>query len=372
MKSMAPSLEPPLAPSGDAREVAHDVSNLLTAIIGAADAVLERSGIDPETRADVAHIREGARRGTGLVQRLRGGAPDEPGFISVNATIDATSRLLAHRLGANIALTIALGEPDFQVRADPSQLDRLLLNLVANARHAMSSGGSVTLATSRRMMFHTESRVPDTIPPGDYGVISVTDTGSGIPREALPRIFEPGVSSRRHAGGSGLGLASVRDIVSQCDGFVAVESVEAGGTRFEIFLPAHDAKAQPAPPTQPAATTGTVLLVEDDPVVRQIAERVLHRAGWAVLSTESAEDALEVLKKARCDLVISDVAMPGMDGVALARHVQEAHPDLPIILTSGYERAATEDGFGTRNFVFLTKPYGQEDLLAAVARVAAS
>jgi two-component system cell cycle sensor histidine kinase/response regulator CckA len=363
---------PPKAPNDDTREVAHDVSNLLTAIIGAADAVLERSGIDPEARADVAHIREGARRGAGLVQRLRGGTTDALGFISVNATIRATSRLLAHRLGANIALTIALGEPDFQVRADPSQLDRLLLNLVANARHAMADGGTVTLVTSRRMMFHAETRFPDTIPPGDFGVISVTDTGSGIPREALPRIFEPGVSSRRHAGGSGLGLASVRDIVSRCDGFVAVESVKAGGTRFEIFLPGHDAVAQPGPAAPPAATTGTVLLVDDDPIVRQIAERVLHRAGWVVLPAESAEDALEILKKARCDLVISDIAMPGMDGVALARHVQEARPDLPIILTSGYERTTTEDGFGIGNFVFLTKPYGQEDLLEAVARVAAS
>jgi two-component system cell cycle sensor histidine kinase/response regulator CckA len=355
----------------DARQLVHDFSNLLTALIGAADAVLERSELDPETRDDVRHIREGVRRGSGMIRRLRGDAPEQPGLISVNDTIRATSRLLAHRLGTNIALTLALGEPDAWVRAEPSQLDRLLLNLIANASYAMPGGGTVTLGSARRVIGAAQPRMPDTIPPGDFGVITVADTGTGIARDQLSRIFEPGISSRGHEGGSGLGLSSVRDIVRQSGGFLAVESVEGRGTRFEIFLPHRHDRTPAGPKPRSVVATGTVLLVEDDLLVRQIAERVLHRAGWTVLCADSAEHALEVLKDSFCDLMISDVAMPGMDGVTLARHVQTLRPGLPIILTSGYERSATEDGYDTKDVTFLAKPYGQDDLLAAVTLVAA-
>ena len=355
----------------EARELAHDLNNLLTAIIGAADAVLDRSGIDPDTRADVAHIREGAYRGAALVGRPGTRIAEALAVISVNETIRATSRLLAHRLGANVALTLDLGEFDGGARVEPSQLDRVLLNLIANARFAMPAGGAVTLRTERRIVPLPEERVPDRIPAGDYLVIAVADTGSGIPTERLPRIFEPGVSSRRGAGGSGLGLASVREIVRQAGGRIAVTSVGGRGTCFEIYLPPCDDTPPPPVREAPATATGrTALLVDDDPLVRRVTERMLLRAGWRVVCADSAEAALAVLECSRCDLMISDVAMPGMDGLALARLVLARQPDFPVILTSGYERTAADDESHTARVVFLAKPYGQADLLAAVARIA--
>ena len=346
----------------DVHKLAHDFNNLLTAVIGAADAILERSGIDLETRADIAHIREGARRGTTLVRRLRGAtqdAADSLAIISVNETIRATWRLLDHSLGANVTLALDLREPGEQVTIDPSQLDRALLNLVVNARHAMPDGGTVTLGTLRRVVAVAESRVPDTIPPG----------GAGISRKQISRIFEAGFSSRRRVGGSGLGLSSTRDIVRRSNGFLSVESVEGQGTRFEIYLPLVDSRSPPVMPS--AAEAGTVLLVEDDLLVRRVAERTLHRAGWNVLCAGSAEEALDVLKEARCDLLISDIALPCMDGVALARQMLVRQPRMPVILTSGYERATVSDAEKVANVVFLTKPYGQAELLDTIARMVA-
>jgi two-component system cell cycle sensor histidine kinase/response regulator CckA len=362
------------ASGGSAHDVAHDLNNLLTAIIGAADAALERSVTDPEARADIAHIREGARRGAMLVRRLRGDTNDAacaPELIAVNDTIRATSRLLDHRLGADVALVLDLAEPNDKVKADPSQLDRTLLNLVVNASHAMPEGGTVTLSTARRIVAARELLSPDTVPPGDYVLITVADTGVGIPPDQISRIFTAGFSSRRNAGGSGLGLASVRDVVHQSNGYLSVASVEGRGARFDIYLPRVDDEAPPAvAETAQMATSRTVLLVEDDVLVRHVIERALRRAGWIVLSAGSAEQALEILTRSVCDLMISDIAMPGMDGVALARLVLARQPELPVILTSGYACPAADAEFRVANVVFLVKPYGHAELLGAVERIA--
>lgn len=371
-------MKPPLSSeaTGDhhAREVAHDFHNLLTAIIGAADAVLRRPGIDPESRADVANMREGALRGAALIQHLHPGA-DYPRatqeLIYVNETIRLTSRLLVdHRLGANIALTLDLKEPDGQVRAEPSQLDRALLNLIANARHAMPAGGAVTLGTECRTLRVADQRVPDLIPTGDYVVITVSDTGTGILHDEVSKIFDTGFSSRRDSGGSGLGLSSIRAVVGRCNGFLAVDSVRGHGTRFEIYLPREhgDTRPRSAPNPLPSSTGHAVLVVDDDQLVRQVVERAMRRAGWIVLCADSGEFALIALKESRFDLLISDVKMHGMDGLTLTRLALTSQPELAIILTSGYEFTALDVAFGSANVTFLAKPYGQTELLAAVAR----
>ena len=189
--------------------------------------------------------------------------------------------------------------------------------------------------------------------------ISVADTGTGISAAARPRIFEPCFSTRGDRGGQGLGLSIVRDIVRRCGGFLTVESVERRGTVFEIYLPRRE------PLAAPAQAKGVVLLVEDDPLVRRVAERCLQGAGWGVHAVESAEAALEMSLHDVFDLVIADVTLPGMDGVALAAAVLARCPAMPVILTSGYDAAArTID----ERVSFLSKPYDREALLAAAAR----
>ncbi len=365
---------PEARPEHEQREAAHDFNNLLTAIIGAADAVLERAGVDAETRADIVHIREGARRGAILVRPMRGEARDTRDFISVNETIRATWRLLEHRLGPGVALRLDLAEPDGWVIADAAQLDRALLNMISNARHAMPGGGVVTLGTTRRIVAAAAvpipGTVPDIVPLGDYVVIEVADTGIGIPRDQLSRIFEAGVSSKRRSGGSGLGLASAREIVRGANGHITVESVEGQGTCFAIWLPW---VAVPAPdivasPVRDAASR-TALVVEDDLLVRHILERGLPRAGWTVRCVGTAEDALDSLRHDDCDLVVTDIALPDMDGLELTRALLAGRPDLPVILMSGYAVGSEANAFPAVNVAFLTKPYGQEELVAAIARL---
>ena len=232
---------------GVAREIAHDLNNVLTATIGIAEAILSRPGVDARTRADVEAIREGARRGGALIKRRLGlaGAPPEP--IATDNCIRMTARLIAHRLADGMSLKLDLADPEGWTRADPACLDRILLNLVANARHAMPGGGTVTLSTRHRAIEREEPRVPDTIPPGDYVVVAVVDTGAGIPAGILARVLQPGFTTRSRQGGSGLGLASVHAAARECLGFLSMESVEGQGTRIEVYLPRETARPASVP-----------------------------------------------------------------------------------------------------------------------------
>ncbi len=366
------SAEPPAYPGLATRRAAHDFNNLLTVIIGAADSVLNRPGVDPETRADLACIRDAAGRGAALVRYFQTGEPAPPPRqepIALNEIIRASARMLTHTLG-QIYLTLELGGPDDLVRADPADLGRVLLNLALNARHAMPHGGTVTLRTARSVLTLPRHEAPDLIPAGDYLTIAVTDNGTGIPARTIPLLFEPGFSTRHDQGGSGLGLATVRAFARQSAGFLAVESLEGRGTCVQIYLPRLAGKPAAAPMTPVLATSRTVLVVDDDLLVRSMTERMFFRAGWRVLTAESAAAALAILEWNLCDLMITDVTMPDTDGIALTRLVLTRWPELPVIITSGYQHHTREAGPPGARVAFLTKPYGQADLLAAVADVA--
>jgi two-component system cell cycle sensor histidine kinase/response regulator CckA len=408
--------------------IAHDFNNLLMAIIAAADSVLERESCAQATHDDVRQIRESADRGAALVRQLLAFGrrqPLLPVVVAVNPAVRNLSDILVRLLGERIRLQLELEEPGRSILVDPTQLDRVLMNLAVNARDAMPGGGTLTLRTGHLTLYRPQQVGSETMPPGRYVAISVEDTGVGIPPAILPLVFEPFFTTKRDRGGSGLGLSTVHGIVRQSGGFVTMESAVGQGTSVRFWLPRHEetevvsgvspagvslagvslvsvhqtgARKAGAPkigasragtPKSGAAKAGTpdmaaappatthriVLLVEDEEPVRRLTERALQRAGWRVSATDSAEAALEQLPRpgdpaAPPCILVSDIILPGMDGTDLVRAVRAVWPDLPAVLVSGYTDSALLGDLTAQGVSFLAKPFRLRELIACVERAA--
>ncbi|MDO9709340.1 ATP-binding protein [Paracraurococcus lichenis] len=372
--------------------IAHDFNNLLAAILGAAEAA-RAAGLPPAAEADVAQIEEAARRGAGLVRQLLAFARQQrlqPRVIELNEAVTAIAPLLRRVLGRQVQVELALEQPGRRVRVDPTQLDQVMLNLAVNAREAMPEGGRLRIATGHRLVLRPEGEGAGrtALPPGRWVVLEVSDTGRGIPPEVLPRLFEPFFTTRPEKGGTGLGLATVQGIVAQSGGQVAVESRQGEGTTFRIYLPRQEGPAMPLPdlmgaarqaasdlpaplPPAPGAVpppASPILLVEDEAPLRLLGTRLLERAGHGVLAADSAESALALLEEgARPAMLVSDVAMPGMDGLDLARRLRARWPALPVLLLSGYAERVIEEVPDIEGIRFLAKPFGAAELLREVA-----
>jgi two-component system cell cycle sensor histidine kinase/response regulator CckA len=362
--------------------VAHDFNNLLTTLIGAADAIVQRPGLDVETTDDARQIRASALRGADLVHQLQAFGRQQtlqPRAVKVNSAVTALGDMLRRLLAGGIRLQLELEQPGRAVHIDPTQLDRALMNLAMNARQAMAAGGVLTLRSRHDTLLRPHAGIPDTVPPGRYVILDVEDTGPGISADLLERIFEPFFTTRREAGGNGLGLSTVHGIVRQSGGYLTVESRLGEGTRMRIHLPRWDGEAVEAPPPPQIATrpplTGArlVLLVEDEPSVLRLAERALARDGWTVLSAPDAEAALEMLRAEPAPIaaVVTDMMMPGMDGATLVRTLRQLPGlgDLPAILVSGYAEASLRGEVAGTASVFMAKPYGMKVLAAQLHQV---
>jgi two-component system cell cycle sensor histidine kinase/response regulator CckA len=356
--------------------IAHDVNNLLSIILGAMD---QAGTVAPEAAPELQPARDAASRGAALVRRLLAFARRqqlEPRVIDLDEAIAGTSAMLRSLLGARIALELRPGASGRRVRVDPSQLDQVLLNLATNARDAIVAAGAgegrLTIATDTAVALREEPGVPDALPPGRWAVLEVTDTGPGIPAEMLPRIFEPFFTTRAAQGGTGLGLATVHGIVRQSGGALQIES-RPGMTRFRIHLPRHeggaDEVAASAPPAMPGKGMGRhVLLVDDEAPLRRLAAVALERAGHQVTQAEDGDSALELIEAGlEPGAMVSDIAMPGLDGVALARAARRHRPGLPVVLMSGYAEAALGLSMERDGIVFLPKPYRPAELVAVVS-----
>ena len=357
--------------------IAHDFNNLLSAIAGSAEAALARrdaASATPELR----QVLESAQRGAGLVKQLLAFARQQalhPRVVELNDAVVAMGGLLRRLLGSRVRLTVGLDEPGRRVRIDPTQLDQVIMNLALNARDAMPDGGALHIATGHAVVLQPQPLGQEELPPGRYAMLEVVDTGRGIPPEILPRIFDPFFTTKRDQGGSGLGLSTVHGIVRQSGGFIAAESRPGQGTTFRIWLPRHEGPAEaapvrpaPRPVPHPASPPvgGAVLLVEDEPPLLRLAARALRDAGFEVLTAGCAAEALELLDTSGAvpAALISDVVMPGIDGLALAERLRARWPGLPVLLVSGYAEAALGRDLAAEGLRLLAKPYGLSDLVA--------
>jgi len=364
--------------------VAHDFNNLLTAMIGFCDLLLLRFRPGDPSFADIMQIKQNANRAANLVRQLLAFSRQQalqPRVLAVTDVLAELSHLLRRLIGENIELKVVHGRELWLVKVDQGQLEQVIINLAVNARDAMALGGILTIRTANIASDSETRRGYEIMPPGDYVMIEMTDTGIGIPKENQARIFEPFFSTKEVGSGTGLGLSTVYGIVKQTGGFVFVDSEAGKGAKFSIFLPRHvGAEAAEPARADPGETgaqkdlsgSGTVLLVEDEDPVRLFSARALKNKGYHVIEAKSGEQALEIMAKGetRIDLVVTDVVMPKLDGPGLVQALRRTHPDMKVIFISGY----TEDSFrkrlgDERDIHFLPKPFSLKQLAGKVKEV---
>ena len=362
--------------------IAHDFNNLLTAMIGFCDLLLLRHKAGDQSFADIMQIKQNANRAANLVRQLLAFSRQQtlqPRVLDVTDVLAELSHLIRRLIGENIELAMEHGRDLASVRADAGQLEQVIINLAVNARDAMPTGGRLLIRTRNAATTEPISRGVEVMPPGNYVLVEIADTGSGIAPDILDRIFEPFFSTKAVGSGTGLGLSTVYGIVRQTGGFVFVDSQLGRGTTFRIYLPQHAAPGETASRAdyaedQPRDLTGigTVLLVEDEDAVRLFSARALRNKGYKVLEARSGEAALEIINEqlTEIDLIISDVVMPNIDGPTLIKEVRQRRADLKVIFISGY----AEDDFRRKidageEAHFLMKPFTLKQLAAKVKDV---
>ena len=361
--------------------VAHDFNNILTAIIGHCDLMLMRHTPGDSDYDDIQQIKSNSNRAAGLTRQLLAFSRQQtlrPQVLQLPDVVAEVSHLLKRLLGETVQLVVKHGRHLGPVRADPGQLEQVIVNLAVNARDAMTpkGGGTLTIQTYSVSANQVAELGSEILPIADYSALSVTDTGSGIPANVLGKVFEPFFTTKEVGKGTGLGLSTVYGIVKQSGGFIFADSTVGEGTRFVIYLPVHLEQAGSAKPratSKPKENelwgSGTILLVEDEPTVRSVAERALSRHGYTVITADNGEDALEMLSRSdEIALLISDVVMPVMDGPTMVREARKDRPDLKILFMSGYAEEQLRKSIDIDNVAFLPKPFSVQELAEATRR----
>jgi PAS domain S-box-containing protein len=356
--------------------MAHDFNNLLGVIIGNLELLQERQKGDSEVEL-AREALDAALSGADLTRRLLAFArrqPLEPRRADINELITRISKLLDRTLGEEIEISLELGAEVWPVVVDPAQLDSSLTNLATNARDAMPEGGHLTIVTSNQHLDDDYASQHAEVQPGDYAMIEVSDTGSGMPSGVASRIFEPFYTTKEQGKGTGLGLSMVFGFIKQSGGHINVYSEVGIGTTFRLYLPRADADAEAAEAVtlQPFARGRgeTVLAVDDNENLRRIVVRILDELGYRVLQADDAKTALKILASEAVDLLFTDVVMPGgASGYALADAAQSRWPQVKVLLTSGLpEKAINADG-KRRNLRTLSKPVRKDDLARTLREV---
>jgi CheY-like chemotaxis protein len=286
--------------------------------------------------------------------------------MNLNAAIVETNRMLRRVIGEDIEVVTRLEPALLLIKADPGQIQQVLMNLAVNARDAMTNGGRLSFETKNVALDEAEAGGREGLPPGIYVQLVVRDTGVGMAPDVLSRVFEPFFTTKEVGQGTGLGLATVYGVVKQSGGYVYVSSVPGQGSVFELLLPRADevagAPADPAP-TQSRRGFGTILLVEDEPSVRDLVRDILVEHGYRVLEAPNGRAALEVLEEHReVLLVLTDLVMPGMNGRELAAQIKSRHPEIRVLFTTGYFSGTPTPVLGSGE-PLLKKPFSVQELL---------
>jgi CheY-like chemotaxis protein len=359
--------------------VAHDFNNLLTVILGYSQ-ILE-DGVPAGTRlADsTAQIKSAADRASGITRQLLAFSRKQvlsPRVINLNDILLNLDSLLRRLIGEDIEVTTATASDLGTVKADPGQIEQVIMNLALNARDAMPHGGKITLETSNAQLDESYARDHQSVEPGRYVMLAVSDTGHGMSPETQARIFEPFYTTKEIGKGTGLGLSMVYGIVKQSGGHIWVYSELDRGTTMKIYLPRVDqdieAKGAEHRPNRLLRGTETILLVEDDSQLRQLSSSVLAHCGYKMLVASAPEEGLELFKANHRDirLLITDVVMPRMNGRQLAEQISQISPSVRVLYISGYtNNAIVHYGVLDPGLWFLPKPFTLSALMAKVREV---
>jgi two-component system, cell cycle sensor histidine kinase and response regulator CckA len=358
--------------------VAHDFNNILTAIIGYCDLMLLRHPPGDSDYDDIQQIRNNSNRAASLTRQLLAFSRQQtlrPQVLQLPDVVAEVSHLLKRLLGESVKLEVQHGRSIGTVRADPGQLEQVIVNLGVNARDAMPHGGALTIETRAVSQSDVRAMGSEILPIGDYAMLSVSDTGTGISKDDMAKIFDPFFTTKEVGKGTGLGLSTVYGIVKQSGGFIFADSEVGKGTRFDIYLPVYAGSVEAAEKPKPALSdppkemwgTGKLLIVEDEPMVRAVAERALVRQGYNVETAADGEEALALFAQGRrYDLIVSDVVMPNMDGPAMARELRAQYGDMRILFMSGYAEEQLRQSINLDKVAFLPKPFSVQQIGSAV------
>ena len=357
--------------------VAHDFNNLLAVIMGYSELTIQKFGDNKEIRSNLETVRSTAERAAGLTRQLLIFSRKQTIQLSVlalNVVVQELETMLRRLIDENIELTFTPGKEIGRIKADPGYVGQVLMNLVVNARDAMPNGGKITVATSNATLDENHERAHPGAIPGDYVMLSVSDTGTGMTDEVKAHLFEAFFTTKPKGKGTGLGLATCQTIVQQSGGHICVYSEVGKGATFKVYFPRVEQPLDvPAGPIQTGPLprgTETLLIVEDEPALRHLARDVLEAQGYEVLRAANGQHALHVAREHKGSpirLVISDVIMPQMGGKVMAEWLNSAYPGLKILFTSGYtDDAIAHHGVLDASMAFLPKPYTPETLTRKV------
>ncbi|MGD9549081.1 MAG: ATP-binding protein [Candidatus Krumholzibacteriia bacterium] len=358
--------------------IAHDFNNLLMAISGNAELLQVECEAGTENAEIIAEILHASERAAALIEQLLAYSRKQilqPRVLDLCGVFKGLNQMLGRLLGEDVAIVLHLDAEPLPVLVDPSQMEQVVMNLATNARDAMPDGGTLVFTTGR-----LEVREDDPHPllcPGRYAVLGVQDTGTGIPPENIRRIFDPFFTTKEMGRGTGLGLSTVYGIIKQSGGEVTVESRQGEGTEFTIFLPLHESEEGPAPETEaapPADLQGreTILLVEDEPTLLRLVEKVLVGKGYTVHTAANGRAALEAVEQEglEFDLLVTDVIMPELGGPELAACLTAVRPGLQVLYISGYtDSVLLQRGLVAGDVDFVAKPFGPKEFLSKVREI---